>query len=215
MTLTSSFALFFIMCALAALPSSSVALVVARSAIYDVKNGLAAAAGIVAGDLIFMTMAILSMTALASQLGALFAIIKYLAAAYLIWFGIGLIRSQLGKQPSAPATQIEAGGKQASGSGTLAASFGAGLLLTLGDVKAIFFYASLLPTFLDLASLTAVDIAIISTITIVSVGLVKAVYAAAANRISAASKGFSREREAKLLTGGFFVCIGGYLAVKG
>lgn len=215
MTFTSSLALFFIMCALAALPSSSVALVVARSAIYDVKNGLAAAAGIVAGDLIFMTMAILSMTALASQLGALFAIIKYLAAAYLIWFGIGLIYSQLGKKLPAQTAQIDAGEKPPSGSGTLAASFGAGLLLTLGDVKAIFFYASLLPTFLDLASLTAVDIAIISAITIVSVGLVKAVYAVAANRISAASKGFSREREAKLLTGGIFLCIGGYLAVKG
>lgn len=214
MTLASAVSLFLVMCALAALPSSSVALVVARSAIHDVKNGLAAAAGIVAGDLIFMTMAILSMTALASQMGTFFVVIKYLAAAYLVWFGFGLIRSQIGKQPAdKPETTTSA--KPASGRGTLAASFGAGLLLTLGDVKAIFFYASLLPTFLDLASLTATDIAIVSAITIVSVGMVKAAYAIAANRVAAASKGFAYEREAKLATGGVLVSIGGFLALKG
>lgn len=214
MTFTAAISLFLVMCALAALPSSSVALVVARSAIHDVKNGLAASAGIVAGDLIFMTMAILSMTALASQMGTFFVVIKYLAAAYLIWFGIGLIRSQIGKQPAGEPETI-ASAKPASGRGTLAASFGAGLLLTLGDVKAIFFYASLLPTFLDLASLTATDIAIVSAITIVAVGMVKAIYAVAANRVTAASKGFAYEREAKLATGGFFISVGGFLALKG
>lgn len=220
MTVTSAFSLFLLMCALAALPSSSVALVVARSALHDVKNGLAASAGIVVGDLIFMTMAILSMTALATQMGALFVVIKYMAAAYLIWFGFTLIRSQL-KRPASSETTGEPidtdppAGTGAGGRATLAASFGAGLLLTLGDIKAIFFYASLLPTFLDLASLTAMDIAIVTAITIVAVGGVKAVYAITAHRVSRASKGFAYNREAKIATGGVLMAIGGYLAVKG
>lgn len=94
MTLYDAFALFLIMIALAAIPSSSVVLVVTRSATLDLKNGIAASAGIVAGDLIFMSMAILGMTALSQQMGALFVLIKYMAAAYLIWFGIALLKNQ-------------------------------------------------------------------------------------------------------------------------
>ena len=145
MTLTGCITMFLVLAGMAALPSSSVALVVARSALSGVRHGLAVAAGIVAGDLIFMAMAILSMAALASQLGTLFALIKYAAALYLIWFGAGLIRSQFAKpvpEEPAPISKAARGG--------LPTSFAAGLLLTLGDIKAIFFYASLLPTFTDL-----------------------------------------------------------------
>jgi len=217
MTLFSAASLFVIMCLLAALPSSSVALVVARSAIHDVKHGLAASARTVPGALIFMTMAILIMTALASQMVSLFAVIKYLAAAYLIWFGLSLIRSQLARagQNDAVEDQADQPFAASTAGGSLFASFGAGLLLTLGDIKAIFFYASLLPGFLDLASLTTGDIAIVSIITVVAVGGVKAFYAIAANRVSKASAGFARAREAKIVTGGFLIAIGGYLALKG
>jgi threonine/homoserine/homoserine lactone efflux protein len=208
MTLASSLTLFAVMCSLAALPSSSVALVVARSAMTGVPGGLAAAVGIVAGDLIFMSMAILSMAALASQLGALFVVIRYLAAIYLVWFGIQLIRGHATNEPAGRTT------RPVTAKTSLATSFIAGLLLTLGDIKAIFFYASLLPTLIDLATLTAADIAIVSAVTITSVGLVKAIYVFAANRIVAASRGFAYQRQVKLVTGGFFISAGGYLILK-
>lgn len=209
MTIANAFALFLLMGALAAIPSSSVALVVARSAILDVKNGMATAAGIVAGDLIFMTMAILGMTALAEQMGTLFVVIKYLAAAYLIWFGIGLIRSQRQK------TTFTGGPAHLGKTGSdLAASFGAGLLLTLGDIKAIFFYASLLPTFLDLAALTALDIFVVSAITIIAVGSVKAAYAVGARKLSRLTRGFAYERQLKIASGGLLVGAGAYLLLK-
>lgn len=209
MTITNSVALFLLMGMLAALPSSSVLLVTTRSAIFGTGNGLATAAGIVAGDLVFMTMAILGMTALAEQVGAFFVLIKYLAAAYLIWFGIGLIRAQRQKTLFS-----EVGGRSGSSGGDLAASFGSGLLLTLGDVKAIFFYASLLPTFLDLAALTGLDILVISAITITAVGGVKAAYAVGARKMSHLARNFAYERQLKLACGGLTVSAGTYLMLK-
>jgi len=209
MSFANSLALLLIMGALAALPSSSVLLVVTRAATIDIKNGLATAAGVVSGDLIFMTMAILGMTALAEQMGTLFVVIKYLAGAYLIWFGIGLIRSR--RNNTSTSEFIALPGKTKS---SLATSFGAGLILTLGDIKAIFFYASLLPSFLDLAALTAVDIFVVSTITIIAVGGVKAAYAIGAGKASGLAKGFAFERELKMTSGGLMVGAGAYMLLR-
>lgn len=209
MSLVGALTLFFVLAAMAALPSSSVALVVARSALSGVRHGMAVAAGIVAGDLIFMTMAILSMAALASQLGALFALIKYAAGLYLIWLGVGLIREQRAKaspDENAPVPKSTRAG--------LAGSFAAGLLLTLGDIKAIFFYASLLPTFVDLGALSGADIALLSAITVASVGGVKVVYALSAHRLAVTANGFAYRDQAKTLAGAFFVAAGGYLLLK-
>lgn len=62
------------------------------------------------------------------------------------------------------------------------ASFLAGLVITLGDQKAIFFYLGFLPGFLDLTSVTKADIVVLILITGVSVGGVKFAYAALASK---------------------------------
>ncbi|WP_420404571.1 LysE family translocator [Nisaea sp.] len=209
MTLFGAFTLFLVLAAMAALPSSSVALVVARSAMSGVPHGLAVAVGIVAGDLVFIALAVLGMAALAAELGALFALIRYAAAAYLVWFGLSLIRAQLRAAPEQEAADPK------TARGGLTGSFMAGLLLTMGDVKAILFYASLLPTFVDLASLSGADVALLSLIAVLSVGGVKVVYVFAAQRLAARATGFAYLRQAKILAGGVFVAIGGVLAVKG
>lgn len=68
----SLLALFLVMIALAVVPSTSVALVVTRSATRGFQSGAAAAAGIVVGDLIFLGLAMLGMAALAHSLGSIF-----------------------------------------------------------------------------------------------------------------------------------------------
>ena len=70
------------------------ALVVARSSTAGFANGSAVAAGIVVGDLVFVCLAVSGMTALAEVMGSSFLVLRYLAGAYLIWFGIGLMRSR-------------------------------------------------------------------------------------------------------------------------
>ena len=89
-------AFFGIMLLLAAIPSASVGFVVVSSASRGLPCGLAASLGIVAGDLIFVTLALLGVTALAETMGALFAVLRYLGGAYLIRVGhIVYIRSTM------------------------------------------------------------------------------------------------------------------------
>ena len=201
MSLVEIIALFVVMTILALVPSTSVALVVARSSTAGFLNGGAVVAGIVVGDLVFVFLAVLGMAALAEVMGNLFLILKYLAGAYLIWFGICLMKSK-------PSLQVEAPGRSAS---TLSESFLSGLILTLGDMKAIFFYASLLPAFVDLATIKTSDMAIIVILTIVAVGGVKLGYAYSAMRVASFARGFKAERAFKVAAGGFMVGAGAYL----
>lgn len=201
MSLTEIIALFVVMAILALVPSASVALVVARSSTSGFLNGCAVSAGIVVGDLIFVVLAVFGMAALAEVMGGLFLILKFLAGAYLIWFGIGILRSK-------PSSRLADADRSAS---TLSASFLSGLTLTLGDVKAIFFYASLLPAFIDPAAIKTLDIVNIIVLTIVAVGGVKLGYAYSAIRIVSFARGFKGERVVKVAAGAFMVVLGAYL----
>ncbi|MDR4482562.1 MAG: LysE family transporter [Nitrospirales bacterium] len=98
-------------------------------------------------------------------MGALFVVLKCMGGAYLIWLGYALFTSQ---SESVFLLFHESGLK-----GSLAVSFLSGLLLTLGDVKAIVFYGSLFPVFLDVTAVKLSDFLIIILITVATVGGVK------------------------------------------
>ena len=86
--------LFIIMFSLALIPSASVALVITRSVILGIPNGIAVALGIVLGDLVFIALAIYGLSAIAESMGWLFLIIKYIGATYLLWLGITLLKTK-------------------------------------------------------------------------------------------------------------------------
>lgn len=170
MSITAAWTLFLVMLPLAAIPSSSVALVVARSVSGGRWHGAFCALGIVVGDLIFVAVALFGTHLLAGWLGTLFAVVKYLAGAYLIWLGWRLFATR-----SSVSIQAAAGAPS-----SLIGDFFAGLVLTLGDVKAILFYASIFPVLVDMEHLGGWDLALIAAITLVSVGGVKLAYVIAA-----------------------------------
>ncbi len=205
MSVIDCIVLFGIMVALAALPSSSVALVVARSATLGVSNGIAAAIGIVMGDLLFIALAIFGLSVVAETMGSFFVVIKVLGGIYLIWLGVNLLKSAAGPVPAQPDVQKTR---------SLAASFAAGLVLTLGDVKAIFFYVSLFPMFVELTALTSADLAAIVAITIIGVGSVKVAYAILAGKLA----DFAQRRQfgsaSRKVAGGLMVGAGSYLILK-
>jgi len=203
MTIATAAALFAVMAALAALPSSSVAVVVLRSASLGIRSGIAAAFGIACADLVFVALAVAGMTALSEVMGSLFATLRYLGAIYLIWCGIGLIRGNAAASWHMP--------HRWGGSG---ASFIAGFVLTLGDVKAILFYAALFPVFVDIPALGVRDLVAIAAITVVAVGGVKIAYAIVARSIAQKVGTLPVARPAQIACGGLMVGIGGYLVVK-
>jgi len=193
------------MAALAAIPSVSVALVIARSATLGVANGLAVAAGIVLGDLIFVALAILGLSVVAEIMGGFFMVLKVLGGLYLLWFGLYLLSTR---------NMAIITVKNDYAKSSLVTSFIAGFLLTLGDIKAIVFYASLLPVFVDLSTIQAPSTAVIGLITLFSVGGVKFIYAVYANKIAAYAKKTNMEASARKVAGGLMVGVGGYLIVK-
>ncbi|CAB3935197.1 TPA: LysE family translocator [Pseudomonas aeruginosa] len=205
MTAFAALSLFLAMIALAAMPSSSVALVVVRSATLGVRHGVATALGIVVGDLLFVVLAIAGLVAAVEVMGSVFTVLRYVAAAYLIWVGVGLIRHR--DQPPKPRGAHETGG--------IWASFVAGMILTLGDVKAVVFYAALFPVFVDVSVLTTFDASLIAAITVVAVGGVKVVYAVAARAVVSASRDLPFKRPVRVTMGTLMIGAGGYLLAKG
>ena len=104
--------------------------------------------------------------------------------------------------------------KKTNSTHSLIASFMAGFFLTLGDIKAIVFYASLLPIFIDLSAIQASEIVVIGLVTIFSVGGVKTVYAIFANKVAAYAKRTNMESAARKTAGALMIGAGGYLIVK-
>jgi len=195
--------LFVVMVTLAAVPSMSVALVVTRSATQGFQSGAAAAAGIVVGDLVFLGLAMMGMAALAQSMGSLFVIVKVTAGLYLITLGIAMVlpRRRTVIQPSV-------------GMASAGASFVGGLVITLGDVKAIVFYASLLPVFVDLGSLSVSRVILIAGITVAAVGGVKLIYAALAQTIVAKMQQRRLARGGEIAAGTVLMGTGTYMMVK-
>lgn len=195
--------LFVTLVALAALPSTSVALVAIRASSSGFRHGAAVAGGIVVGDLLFVLLAVLGMTALAEILGAFFVVLRYVAAAYLVWFGISLLRA------ATTSTNNVFSGKM-----SLKADFISGLVITLGDIKAIVFYASLFPAFLDMRTLSATDVGMIIAITTLAVGSIKLLYAWLAARMQRLPFSPRFARPARAAVGCAMVGAGAWLLLK-
>ncbi|NJN21415.1 MAG: LysE family translocator [Leptolyngbya sp. RL_3_1] len=165
MSLSSAAALFGAMVVLAIIPSPSVFAVVARAIASGFTQGLITVLGIVTGDLIFILLAIGGLSAIAETMGGWLIGVKYFGAVYLCWLGLGVWRSPT------RAVAVEA---VPTTSGI--SSFFCGLLITLSDPKAILFYVSFLPTFLDLSQASLADIAMTLLSVMVAVGGGKLVY---------------------------------------
>ena len=173
MTLINALALFGAMLVLALMPSASVVTVAARSAASGFVHGVFTTMGIVAGDIVFILVAIYGLAVLTDVLGSYFVLVKYAGGAYLVWLGAARLRSR-----------PEAGPVRRDTDASLLSSFIAGLLLTLADQKAILFYLGFFPAFVDLATVSLKEMVIILMIVIVAVGGAKLFYACLADRAS-------------------------------
>jgi len=144
------------------------------------------------------------MSVIAETMGAFFTVLKYVGGAYLIWLGFSLLRSKN--------SLVDL--KANSNGSSLIASILAGLALTLGDLKAILFYASLFPSLFDLSTLAISDISLIVIVTIIAVGGVKVLYAIAARKIVERFSNLPNSRPARTVAGGILVGTGAYFVLK-
>lgn len=173
MTIPGLATLFIAMVFLAAIPSISVLTVITRSLSFGFFHGVVTTAGIITGDIIFILLAVYGLSLMASVLGPFFVAIKLLGGAYLVWLGVSLWR--VGASPVSVKSGVKASWKE---------SFFNGLLITLGDQKAVFFYVGFLPAFVDLDRLSVMETGLIVGGAIAALGSVKLTYAYLADRMS-------------------------------
>lgn len=204
MTAGSLSAFFAVMVVLAAVPGASVALVVARTLAGGLRHGIFVIAGIVCADLVFLAVAVAGMAALAEVSGGFFAVVRHGAAAYLAWLGVTFLR--------APAPVRGAGVPAAGRPWT---GFAAGFLLTLGDVKAVLFYASLLPAIFPMKEMTWSGFVLLACLTVAGIGATKLAYALAARRLAGARSWERLAAPWRIAVGALLIGAAIYVLIRG
>lgn len=124
--------------ALLLIPGPTVLLVLSYALSKGRGVAVAAATGVALGDLIAMTASLAGLGAVVLASATVFAIFKWVGAAYLIWLGIKLWRS-------APTTGLSVGGNEQIRSSNV---FGHTAAVTALNPKSIAFFIAFVPQFI-------------------------------------------------------------------
>jgi threonine/homoserine/homoserine lactone efflux protein len=182
---------------LAASPGPGVFATVARSLANGFSHAAVLVLGIVTGDLIFLLLAVYGLSSMAEFLGSFFIFVKCGGGLYLIWLGIKIWRS-------APDPVAVHGIKELSWK----KNFFSGLAITLANPKVILFYLGFLPSFVDLANLSHIDIFVISIVVTVILGSVLLCYALAASQAKQLFQSRQSLKMANRCAGGVMITAG-------
>jgi threonine/homoserine/homoserine lactone efflux protein len=204
MTLVSIFALSGAMLLLAITPGPGVFATVARTLASGLKHSAFVVLGIVTGDLIFLLFAIYGLATVAANLHGLFVFIKYTGAVYLIDLGVKLWLAKPEK------VQVQAAKEDRSWT----SNFLVGLFITLGNPKVILFYLGFLPTFVDLTSLSGLDVGVIASVVSLVLGLTMLAYAYAASKARILFQDTNSQRWINRSAGSAMIATGSVLAAK-
>jgi len=102
----------------------------------------------------YLLLAMLGLSLIAQQLGWAFVLLKWAGAAYLVYLGL---RCLLAKAPaSGQPGQVQPPAK------SLARTFLGGFCVSLGNPKVIAFYCGFLPGFVDMRSLSGLDMFLVA-----------------------------------------------------
>ncbi len=183
-----------------ATPGPGVFATAAQSLTFGFRSALWFVGGVMLGDLVYIVAVLLGLSVIAREFQDVFLGIRLIGGIYLIYLGYTVFRtaSKL-THPSITKT------------GEAKKTFLNGLFLTLGNPKAILFYAGLMPTFIDLGSLTIMQMSLLCFILTLDVGCILACYAYGASR---AKRMFSSTKSMQHLNrGAGSVLIGSGVAV--
>ena len=187
---------------LAVVPGPTVTVIVANALSRGTGAGLAIVAGTQAGVLVMTLIVALGMQALVAFMGAAFDWIKLIGAAYLIWLGYKMLRSD-GDLGTVRAERGKSNGRIAF----------EGFLVILSNPKLLIFLGAFLPQFVDVTQPTFPQVMVLGLVFMFVAGATDAVYALVAGRarglLSAA-----RVRVVSRLSGVILMAGGVWLALQ-
>ncbi|GFE64434.1 LysE family translocator [Litoreibacter roseus] len=161
------------------------------------------ALGVVVGDVIWPLVAILGITWLVSEFAWFMDMLRWVAVVMFLAMGLALIRKADGQLRSD--TRLTRPG--------MWAGFIAGVVVILGNPKAILFYMGVLPGFFDLTKVTAWDIAAICFLSLLVPLLGNLILAAFVDRARRFLKSPGAVRRLNLISGTLLITVGALIAV--
>lgn len=151
-------------------PGPGVAAIVARALGGGFWSAMPMILGILVGDLIYLAFALFGLAAIAAYFGAIFVIVRWAGALYLLYVAWKFWTAKPGAEQLGPRR-----GEHWS------RTFASGFALTLGNPKTIVFYLALLPTVVPLDKpITALGVAELTAIVVVVLLAIGSFYAALA-----------------------------------
>ena len=124
-------------------PGPSIAALVARVLTRGVRDVLPFLAAMWIGEAVWLSFAVFGLAVVAQTFQFAFTLIKWAGVAYLLWLAFRMWTAPVAEQ----ADELPA-------PGALVKLFLAGMAVTLGNPKIMVFYLALLPTIVDLGSVT-------------------------------------------------------------
>jgi len=185
-----------------AIPGPTILLVISYALGHGRKAAGATVAGVALGDFTAMTASMLGLGALLATSAAIFTVLKWAGAAYLVWLGIKLWRA-----PVSPGAEDDAPAE-----GKPFRIFAHAYVVTALNPKSIVFFVAFLPQFLDVAQPVLPQMAIFE-ITFLVLGSLNALFYALL--ASAARKTIRKPSVQKVVnrTGGTLLVGAGLLTI--
>jgi threonine/homoserine/homoserine lactone efflux protein len=155
------------------IPGPTIVLVISQSMAHGRKSVLSLAAGVVVGDFTAMTLSLLGLGAVLATSAALFAILKWIGAAYLIYLGVKLWRTDRNRDAanlSPPATSNSS-------------RFNRAFIVTALNPKSIAFFVAFLPQFVKTQSHALEQFMILGVTFLVLAGINAILYGFFAGRL--------------------------------
>ena len=203
MTILNSISLSGAIFLLAASPGPGLFAIISRALSNGFSHASIMAVGLIFGDIIYLLMAIYGLNAVASLMGEFFIVIKYIGGGYLIYLGYKIWISKV--------TKIEQSNKLEI---SWSSNFFSGLFITLGNPKVIMFYLGFLPLFMNLETLTNMDVLITVLIVALTLALVVLTYAYLAEKSKKLFRSQNSMERLNKFSGGVMMGAGSLLIIK-
>jgi homoserine/homoserine lactone efflux protein len=162
--------------ALCAVPGPAVLITVATTLRRGRSHGLAALAGVVAGNTLYFVLSGAGVVALLLASYRAFAIVKLAGASYLAYLGL---RGLLARDAPRSAVDVEV----EPSAGDRGGSFVRGAVVQLANPKAIVFFVAVVPQFVDPRGNVPERIAFLALISVAAESFVLTAYVALADRV--------------------------------
>jgi threonine/homoserine/homoserine lactone efflux protein len=159
----------------AASPGPGIAAIVARVLGRGLHGAVAFTAGLAVGDVVWLTVAVLGLAAIANTFHLVFQVIKYVGVIYLLYLAYRLWTQAVEAREVVAETSTDKPVRL----------FMAGLAVTMGNPKVMVFYLALLPSLIDLQAVTLVGWLELSLVTLSVLAVVFGSYVLLAARTRA------------------------------